>query len=357
MKIARLASPLFVVVALGLVGCGNRSSGYSPKPAEEVKPVDLATVDKANVFPLKEGNSWTFESQVAITLPNGQSQTNTEDITLRVERIATEGGETRAEIHVIREADVDPETGQLTEDAAQQKADRSGWMVNSEGIYQTAGSRDLLNYSPALPSLLFALKQGEEQEFITTGPLPAGNAENNTIPVRRMIVRHTALGPQQVDTERGTMPAFSTQTVLLYPASGDDVEGLSAALAKLREAGVTDVTTATSGTPSEPAEGTSEEGTSTDGTSTEGTSTEGTSTEGTGTEGTSTDGATTDGSTGDSTTALSSSLPTVPPFVASTSTVFWSPGVGMVRFRQVVIQPSGVRIVQTLRLKDYDLKS
>jgi hypothetical protein len=28
-----------------------------------------------------------------------------------------------------------------------------------------------------------------------------------------------------------------------------------------------------------------------------------------------------------------------------------------VRFRQVVVQPSGIRIVQTLRLKDYDLKS
>lgn len=351
MTIARLASPLFVVVALGLVGCGNRSSGYSPKPAEEVKPVDLATVDKANVFPLKEGNSWTFESQVAITLPNGQSQTNSEDITLRVVRLATEGGETRAEIHVIREADVDPETGQLTEDAAQQKADRSGWMVNSEGIYQTAGSRDLLNYSPALPSLLFALKQGEEQEFITTGPLPAGNAADNSIPVRRMIVRHTALGPQQVDTERGTMPAFSTQTVLLYPATGDDVEGLSAALAKLREAGVTDVTTAASGTPTEPDSGTTEEGT----TGTEGA--EGTTSEPTSTDPTITDTTSTETPSGDSPTALSSSLPTVPPFVASTSTVFWSPGVGMVRFRQIVIQPSGIRIVQTLRLKDYDLKS
>lgn len=352
MTIARLASPLFVVVALGLVGCGNRSSGYTPKPAEEVKPVDLASVDKANVFPLKEGNSWTFESQVAITLPNGQSQTNTEDITLRVERIATDGGETRAEIHVIREADVDPETGQLTETASQQKADRSGWMVNSEGIYQTAGSRDLLNYSPALPSLLFALKQGEEQEFVTTGPLPAGNAENNTIPVRRMIVRHTALGPQQVDTERGTLPAFSTQTILLYPAQGDDVEALSAALAKLREAGVTDVTTAASGTPTEPASGSGEaEGT-------EGTSgTEGTTGDATSTESSSTDNASTEAPSGDSATALSSSLPTVPPFVASTSTVFWSPGVGMVRFRQVVVQPSGIRIVQTLRLKDYDLKS
>lgn len=356
MTIARLASPLFVVVALGLVGCGNRSSGYSPKPAEEVKPVDLATVDKTNVFPLKEGNSWTFESQVAITLPNGQSQTNTEDITLRVVRLATEGGETRAEIHVIREADMDPETGQLTEAAAQQKADRSGWMVNAEGIYQTAGSRDLLNYSPALPSLLFALKQGEEQEFVTTGPLPAGNAEDNTIPVRRMIVRHTALGPQQVDTERGTMPAFSTQTVLLYPAQGDDVEGLSAALAKLREAGVTDVTTAASGTPTDAAPATGEEGTGE--TNTEGTSPEGTSTEGSSTEGTSTEGTTgEEAPSGDSATSLSSSLPTVPPFVASTSTVFWSPGVGMVRFRQVVIQPSGIRIVQTLRLKDYDLKS
>lgn len=352
MTIARLASPLFVVVALGLVGCGNRSSGYTPKPAEEVKPVDLASVDKANVFPLKEGNSWTFESQVAITLPNGQSQTNTEDITLRVERIATDGGETRAEIHVIREADVDPETGQLTETASQQKADRSGWMVNSEGIYQTAGSRDLLNYSPALPSLLFALKQGEEQEFVTTGPLPAGSADNNTIPVRRMIVRHTALGPQQVDTERGTLPAFSTQTILLYPAQGDDVEALSAALAKLREAGVTDVTTAASGTPTEPASGSGEaEGT-------EGTSgTEGATGDATSTESSSNDSASTEAPSGDSATALSSSLPTVPPFVASTSTVFWSPGVGMVRFRQVVVQPSGIRIVQTLRLKDYDLKS
>ncbi len=352
MTIARLASPLFVVVALGLVGCGNRSSGYTPKPVEEVKPVDLASVDKANVFPLKEGNSWTFESQVAITLPNGQSQTNTEDITLRVERIATDGGETRAEIHVIREADVDPETGQLTETASQQKADRSGWMVNSEGIYQTAGSRDLLNYSPALPSLLFALKQGEEQEFVTTGPLPAGSADNNTIPVRRMIVRHTALGPQQVDTERGTLPAFSTQTILLYPAQGDDVEALSAALAKLREAGVTDVTTAASGTPTEPASGSGEaEGT-------EGTSgTEGTTGDATSTESSSPDSASTEAPSGDSATALSSSLPTVPPFVASTSTVFWSPGVGMVRFRQVVVQPSGIRIVQTLRLKDYDLKS
>lgn len=352
MTIARLASPLFVVVALGLVGCGNRSSGYTPKPAEEVKPVDLASVDKANVFPLKEGNSWTFESQVAITLPNGQSQTNTEDITLRVERIATDGGETRAEIHVIREADLDPETGQLTEAASQQKADRSGWMVNSEGIYQTAGSRDLLNYSPALPSLLFALKQGEEQEFVTTGPLPAGSADNNTIPVRRMIVRHTALGPQQVDTERGTLPAFSTQTILLYPAQGDDVEALSAALAKLREAGVTDVTSAASGTPTEPAAG-SGEAEGTEGT----TGTEGSTGEATSTESSSTDSASTEAPSGDSATALSSSLPTVPPFVASTSTVFWSPGVGMVRFRQVVVQPSGIRIVQTLRLKDYDLKS
>lgn len=346
MTIARLASPFFVVVALGLVGCGNRSSGYTPKPVEEVKPVDLASVDKANVFPLKEGNSWTFESQVSISLPNGQTQTNTEDITLRVERIATDGGETRAEIHVIREADVDPETGQLTETASQQKADRSGWMVNSEGIYQTAGSRDLLNYSPPLPSLLFALKQGEEQEFVTTGPLPAGNAENNTIPVRRMIVRHTALGPQQVDTERGTLPAYSTQTILLYPAQGDDVEALSAALAKLREAGVVDVTTAASGTPTKPASGSGEaEGT------------EGTTGDATSSESSSTDNASTEAPSGDSATALSSSLPTVPPFVASTSTVFWSPGVGMVRFRQVVVQPSGIRIVQTLRLKDYDLKS
>jgi len=232
--------------------------------------------------------------------------------------------------------------------------------VNSEGIYQTAGSRDLLNYSPALPSLLFALKQGEEQEFVTTGPLPAGSADNNTIPVRRMIVRHTALGPQQVDTERGTLPAFSTQTILLYPAQGDDVEALGAALAKLREAGVTDVTTAASGTPTEPASGSGEtEGTTgTEGTSgTEGPSEETTSTDSTSTETSSTDSASTEAPSGDSATALSSSLPTVPPFVASTSTVFWSPGVGMVRFRQVVVQPSGIRIVQTLRLKDYDLKS
>ncbi|MBX3096965.1 MAG: hypothetical protein KF812_08890 [Fimbriimonadaceae bacterium] len=303
-----------IVAAASLTGCGNRSSGYVPQKPEDKPKVDLATIDRASLFPLKEGNEWTFESSVMARSPQGQTQTQpNEDVTLRVISVRDENGEKRAEIEVIR---INAQTNQeiTLENNDGQGRDRSGWMTNSEGVFQTAAGRQMTNYVPPLPALLFNVAEGDRQNFEGNGPRPDGS-------IGFYVGVYRTLGAQVADTLMGTFQAYVAEAYLYYTPEGTTPvrPGIPDGEAQLSNE---------PGLPEEPNTATTEEPSASP-------------------------------SSGDESAPMGEGETLNPgPEVPANQSValtqmYFVPGTGLVRFRQMIRQPNGVIIEQILRLKDY----
>ena len=308
-----------VVLALGalsaslsLVGCGNRSSGYVPQKPEEKPPVDLASVDRASLLPLKEGNEWTYEVTMSARLPDGNRSRPKEEVTLRVVRVETNNGETRAELEVVRNS---TPTGNVTIEGEAPARDRTGWMVNAQGIFQTASGSNLTMFNPPLAVLLFDVAPLATQDFEGTGPRPNGTDGF-------FIGTYRTLGPQPVDTLSETVQAYGAESTIYFtdgsePPRRPAVPEESAQLSN--EPMANDPATNTPTLSNTPETTTTEEPTSNEPASTEGGETTG---------------------------------PVIPAsqFMSLTQ-LYFQPGVGIVRFRQVNRQPDGIIVEQVFRLK------
>lgn len=303
-----------VVLAASLSGCGNRSSGYVPQKKEEKPKVDLATIDRASLFPLKEGNSWTYESSAMARSPQGQTQVQpTEDITLRVVSVRTEGEEVRAVIEVIR---ITSETNtEITlENTDGQGRDKTGWMVSKEGIFQTAAGQELIAYVPPLPVLLFNVAEGDRQNFEGRGPRPDGS-NGFYVGVYR------TLGAQAADTLMGTFQSYVSEAYIYFTPEGSTPvrPGIAEGEAQLSNepAVPQDPSTTTTEQPESNTPATNEPA-----------------------------------ATGEGETVVPGPVIPTNQSVGLTQ-IYFVPGTGLVRFRQVVRQPDGVIIEQILRLKDF----
>lgn len=298
--------------SLSLAGCGNRSSGYVPQKQEEKPPVDIASVDRASLLPLKEGNEWTYEVTMAARFPDGTRSRPKEEVTLRVVRVETSNGETRAELEVVRNT---TPTGNVTIEGEAPTRDRTGWMINSKGIYQTASGANLTTFNPPLPVLLFDVAPMQTQDFEGTGPRP--NGTNGFF-----IGTYRTLGPQLVDTLSETVQAYGAESTIYFTDGSEPPRRPTAAE---DSAPMSNAPTATDPAANSPSLNNTPETT--------------TNEQPSGNAPSSPDGGVTTG-------------PVMPAsqFV-SLSQLYFQPGVGIVRFRQVNRQPDGIIVEQVFRLK------
>lgn len=206
-----MTKPLYVValglVTLSLVGCGasGKTDTYKPKAQEKVTPVTIVPGKEAEIFPIKAGNTWVYESDAKQTTAQG-SRNNKGEITFRVAQVADTPEGKLATIEVSSDGVI---------------SDRMKWRVGSSGIYQVSGSmRDSQNaplqdikFEPAVPIVPFPVKAGSNLKVTATGIRPgAGNG-----PFQAVV---SVEGIQEVDTAMGRYSALSTTNTTSYKEKG-----------------------------------------------------------------------------------------------------------------------------------------
>ena len=175
----------FLAAVAVAVGCGKGGGSYEPKPVKEPAAATVPKGDERNLMPLAVGNQWTYEVQ-GRALSNGQVVELAGELTWKVVKVETAGGETRAIIDVY---------------SKDKRTDRQGWIVNSKGIYQTyIGLDKVIQFTPPLPSILFPIEKGTKFKWSGSGPRPGTTPG----PIKQVS---TVLGNQQVDVLEG--PALS----------------------------------------------------------------------------------------------------------------------------------------------------
>jgi uncharacterized lipoprotein NlpE involved in copper resistance len=325
-------------VALALVGCSNRQSTYRPVQEKEKPPVTVDATNGPTFMPLTEGNQWTYVANTVLTAANGASQSNSSELTLVVRNVSEVDGARRAAIDVVNRADV--ENAEFLGQEPPAARDATGWMINADGIFQTAATGRLVQYTPPLPALLFAAKPGDETTYSGTGIRPFGG-------IGPFNARIIALGSQEVDGVNQSFVAWGVRTINTYQIGQApptfDVPAFAGGGSASAESATSTNEPASNAPSNEPALNAESSTPTTNGPTGGNVANAAPATNG--------EGATTP------TAPAGNSAQALPPnTVVTESVIYYAPGIGIVRYRQVIRTPSGETISQTLRLKDYTVK-
>lgn len=179
-----------IFVALFAIGCGSNSGSYQP---QSVKPVAQAAVrpgDEANLFPLKEGNQWTYTVESATRIGN-QTGSGRADMVFKVVKVTPTGDGVVANIEVKTSTAAEPS--------------QQVWEVNKRGIYQRSVDTPPVPFTPMQPVVLFPLEPGRKFSWKGTGITAGGKLGTSTI-------NSTILPLQEVDGESGRYSAVGVES-------------------------------------------------------------------------------------------------------------------------------------------------
>lgn len=198
MKGMHRANWLICGLAVVAAGCGGGDKGYVPKQAKEPAKATIEQGQEASLFPLKEGNQWTYSVTQDMRLANNQQGSQVFELTFKVTKVEQSSQGTVGTIEVWN---------------ADKLRDRQTWIVNSTGIYQASSS--ILNVktgaltssamNPIQPALPFPVKSGQKFKWAGTGPTMLGEVGNMTSDAE-------VLPAQIIDTDLGKR--FSAISVL-----------------------------------------------------------------------------------------------------------------------------------------------
>ena len=172
-------------------GCGSKSGNYEPQP---VKPVSTAAVkpgEEASLFPLKEGNQWTYSVE-SMTRIGNQTGTGRTEMVFKVLKVVPTGDGVVASIEVKT----------TTPNA---KPDIQSWEVNKRGIFQRSVGNPPVPFSPMQPVMVFPLDPGRKFSWKGTGITAGGKPGTST-------VNSTILPIQEVDGDSGRYSAVGVES-------------------------------------------------------------------------------------------------------------------------------------------------
>jgi hypothetical protein len=190
-------------------GCGSGpGSEYQGKPAAKIVPAQVRSGDEQILFPLKEGNQWTYsvDNQQSI---GGQNSSGTAEITIRVAKVTPDAGGIRADLETV------DRNGKVNQ--------RQSWAVSAKGIYQLATGNPQVVYSPPQPAILFPFKTGDGFEWSGTGITPLRRNGTSTN-------KNRVLAAQEVDTDEGPISAIPVESSGTFEAKDDKgqaIKGMS----------------------------------------------------------------------------------------------------------------------------------
>lgn len=179
----------YAVLALSAVwpacGCGGKDQNAT---ASDVKgaSADLKELTADNVFPMKTGNEWVYELRGRSSQGNGSAEA----------------------LFKMTKVDVGPDgtkTATVEISLDNKLSERQTWVLNKEGLFQTAGGNKLTPFSPPQPAVLFPFKEGAKFSWSGTGPMPVGGANNAKLD-------NVVLGRELVDTGTKPMWAWAIET-------------------------------------------------------------------------------------------------------------------------------------------------
>ena len=191
-----------IVAAAFALSCGPSNSG--PVTGAKTPVIDNVAESAHDLFPLTEGNDWTYSSQRRQSFPGRPSQTDVSDRVLMVTKVTETGQGTDAEIEV---------TG---EDAADTLL--LLYRITDDGIYQLGHRRgdDKLMYSEPFLLLPWPIKEGETFSWEGNGPLLGTGAVG---PMKTTVL---VRGYIEVDTHTDRYKACRVEVTETY--TFDDVE-------------------------------------------------------------------------------------------------------------------------------------
>ncbi len=181
-----------LALTLLIAGCGSGAKTTTTgKPADPIAPATIKPGEEATLFPMAVGNQWVYDaSGVSSTRTGGQQQNQTE-VTFKMTKVTDVPGGQEAEFDVMA-------NGNLT--------NKQKWLLNKEGLYQTATGKKLDPMTPMQPIVKFPIQEGATLEPWTgTGPF----GDETTA---KMSSTAKSMGPRLVDTEMGQVSAFMFQS-------------------------------------------------------------------------------------------------------------------------------------------------
>jgi hypothetical protein len=190
-------------------GCGSGGSNYQPKPSKPIDPVALKPGEEATIFPMAEGNQWTYVAELSRQAGNSAAQVDTFDVVFAINKVEDTPNGKRAHVTV-------------TVDQPNSKPDYQVWLLNDKGLYQISVGTGRVPFEPAQPAILFPAETGREFTWKGTGMTPI--AAKGTLTTTSKV-----LAPQLVDAETGRYSAIPVETRGTFATS--DAKGLVASTA------------------------------------------------------------------------------------------------------------------------------
>lgn len=184
--------PLFAIAAAAvLAGCGSSGSNYKPTPVKPVDEVALKPGDEKSLFPVKEGNQWTYVGQTVTRVGGRQASTDFEMV-FKVVKVTPKGNGTVASIEV-------------NTNLPNSKTDYQQWEVNDKGIYQLSVGNPPVPFNPPQPIALFPMEADRNFAWKGGGMTPGGKSGQSSLTSK-------ILAPQEVDTASERYSAYGVET-------------------------------------------------------------------------------------------------------------------------------------------------
>jgi hypothetical protein len=189
----KLRNILFASAALAVVaGCGPGDAGaeYQPVPAKKIEPATIPAGQEARLFPVKEGNQWSYKVERLVVVPGRQANVP-EEFTMRVARVDSNENATQATMELVRNDVV---------------LNRHVWRITKDGVYQVSVGMDnnIVTNQPHQPAIVFPPEKGKTFTWEGKGQTPLG--------FHNGVYQSEIIGPEEVDTEMGRVSAIKVET-------------------------------------------------------------------------------------------------------------------------------------------------
>lgn len=144
-----------------LAGCGSGGGEYVPQQVKDVPKASVQPGEETNLFPMEEGNQWTYSTERTVQVTNSPATSRTSTVTFKV-------------IKVENAADGKIGTVEISED--DKVTERQKWIATKDGLYQTStsileadGSMRDLAFNPRQLMVKFPVEKGSKFHWEGTG--------------------------------------------------------------------------------------------------------------------------------------------------------------------------------------------
>lgn len=225
-KVALLVLPAMVLVT----GCAKPGDSYKPS-SSQTTAVDakVAKGQEAMLFPVKEGNTWIYETQTSSQYGTQTAQ-NTVDFTFQIGKVFPIQGGVEFEMNISSQQEIN----------GQKSNEKQLWQLTDKGIFLSAArirpnmkidKLEMARFNPPQPFATFPFEEGKLVEILATGPLPGGGGSENS-PIGKSDLNLTFTGQQMTDSLEKSYNAYIFEQEQTWNIPGFDKAKYQAELAK-----------------------------------------------------------------------------------------------------------------------------